>query len=342
MANTVAEQQLVANIKKLNDTMTAAENEKPIPPETMIAPVKVEREALELLFTEGENSIKKATSPYYSGQIEGDTGLLAQYAAVSNDERFAAGMQGGLWNTYIFNANGLDLRQQVDKGLMSAAQYKHMAELSLKTGITPADIDRMLAVMGGNPAFPANVTDEMSVAKYAVRRSVLTDPNSVYNQIKEGSLKARAASANPTVCAAELSAALTQIRKAWEKTLVTTTLFYANDAKSKLAQTGPAQKESGLHSIGEGFAFVHGFKALDQKLRTISDEDIDVILRALGNMEAGTPVSGATATPHKYLEGIADLAPLDAVVTKIKDFYGLSEAEVASLKQNQNPAPPQP
>lgn len=326
-ANTTAEKQILMKIAMLNTAMAEAETD---------LTKSVTKAQLDALYGAGANSLKTVTSGYYAGQIEGDTGLLAQYASASGDKVFAPGTGEGLGGNWVFNANGLDLRQQVEKGLMSSAQYKHMADISRQATVTPADVDRMLAVMGGEPAFPYDTTNDKSVAKYASRRSNRADLNNLYLTIKNASIKARAAAANPTVCSAELTAALTDIRESWEKVLVTTTLYYAADTQKKLMTANDlATRSAALHSLGEGIAFVHGFRGLPAQNRIITDAQIDEILVSLFALPAATPITGVNvATPYKYL--VDDVQPprLTTVINKIASVYGFTPAQVMSLVVN--------
>lgn len=323
-ANVAGEKMLLGRLSMLNSAMAEAETDLM---KTVAAP------ALVAQFGAGSPSVKDATSAYYAAQLEGAGGVFEQFADASNNKVFSAGTNGGKYGNWVFNADGVDLRQQFDKGLMSALQYRRLVEISRQAMVTPADIDRMVAIMGAVPTFPNDATDT-SVAKYAANRSVKIDQNSLYMQIKKASIEARAAAANPTVCAAELTDALRRIREGWEKALVATTLFYAADTQKKLMTANDeASKAAALHSIGEGMAFIHGFKSLTAQDRIITDAQIDAVLTELFAVPENTAITGLqVAMPYKFLTDVTQPLRLPAAIDKIKAVYGFTDAQVESFK----------
>lgn len=325
--NTVNEKLLLSKLAALNTAMASVETD---PAKTVSLP------ELEALFSVGADSLKAKTTAYYAAQVEGTNGVLGQYAAASGSLGFMPGMTAGLWGTWIFNANGVDLRQQTDKGFMAAVQYKHLTELSRKAPVTPADVDGMVAIMNLTPAFPYDTPTDVGAAKYASRRSNRTNPDNLYLTIKYASIRARAAAAKPVECAADLASALATLRGAWEKALVTTTLFYAADTKKKLAAAATdADRAAALHALGEGIGFIHGFKGLPAQDRIITDAQIDSVLAELFALAPGTPVTGlSVATPHRFLSDIALPPRLDTAVALIKAVYGFTDAEVEGFKVN--------
>ncbi len=326
-ANTAGEKAFVDKLKALNKAMQDAET---------VLTAKVTRPQLDALFSDGANSLKTITSAYYAAQIEAEGAIFDEYVVASDNATFSPGVSPGLYTAHVFNAKGLDLRQMVEKALFSAALYKRMAEISRQATVTPADVDRMLAIMGGAPAFPNDAMLDDVVAKYAKRRSVTTDSNSLYLQLKRDFIAARAAAANPSVCATELTGALARIRLGWEKSLVATTWNYVFIAKTALATAmTDAQKNTVLHALGEGIGFTLGLRGLPASDRTITDAQIDEIVLELFAVPAGTEVKVTNATPYKFItDSAGNILRLDTVMNKIKSVYNFSDADLETFKAN--------
>ncbi len=107
------------------------------------------------LLDAGTPSLRAQTSAGYAQPI---SGYLAEFEA-------AAGLKwqpgptpmgpGGIYGKYIFNARGTDLRQIIEKGMFGAMFY-HQAQTLLRGPLTPATVDRALALFGAPPSFPAD------------------------------------------------------------------------------------------------------------------------------------------------------------------------------------------
>jgi hypothetical protein len=283
---------------------------------------------LRALYQAGPPSVKSITTPAFAAQVEE---WLALFEASAGQPWMPADpppATGGKLGTDIFSRDGLDIRQAIDKGLFAAAFYNHAATL-MGGAVTPATIDRILAIFGSHPSFSTGdggaATADVWSAVYARRR---TDPRApspgIYLRIKRNLIAARAAAAAGGACATELQGALRAVREDWEQALLATTLFYASDARTKLGQANAA---AALHSLGEGLGFAYGFRMMPVDRRRISDGQIDEILALLG-IPPGGPV-----TLYKFAtDTTAQVSRLDGAITKIQAVYGFSDAEVASFQ----------
>lgn len=283
---------------------------------------------LKALFDSGPPSLRSITTPYFAARIDGWLALFEASAGNSWTPAEPPPATGGKLGVDIYSKEGLDIRQAIDKGMFSAAFYNHAVKL-MNGPVTPATIDRILALFGTHPSFSMGDAGAGSVdiwaAVYARRR---TNPNAsspgLYRRIQRNLIAAQAAAGGGADCQDELQTALRAIREDWERTLLATTLFYANDAKTKLGMLNVA---GALHSLGEGLGFAHGFRMMPAENRRITDAQIDEILTLLG-----APPDGPV-TLYRFATDTAAQAPrLDEVVAKVQMVYGFSDAEVASFK----------
>jgi hypothetical protein len=283
---------------------------------------------LRALFDQGPPSLRSITTPYYAGQVDAWLDLFEASAGNSWTPAEPPPATGGKLGVDIFSPQGLDIRQAIDKGMFSASFYNRAVALMNGT-VTAATVDRILALYGTHPSFSMGDAGagsaDVGAAVYAKRR---TDPAAatpgVYRRIKRDLVAAQAAAAMGAACATELGDALRRIRDDWERTLLATTVYYANDAKTRL---GRLEVAGALHSLGEGLGFVHGFRMMPAENRTITDAQIDEILGLIGAPPGG-PV-----TLYRFATDTAAQAPrLDEVIARVQMVYRWSDAEVASFK----------
>jgi hypothetical protein len=291
---------------------------------------------LKAIYDMGTPTLRSITTTYYAGKI--DEWLTLFEGAAGNmwtpaEPPPAAG--GKYLMGDIYSKEGLDIRQAIEKGMFAAAFYNHA--LTLMNGqVTPATIDRLIAIFGAHPTFPKDdgamaMNRDIWAASYAKRR---TNPAAamsagIYYQIKGNLIAAQAAAAGGTACNTELQAALKAFRDNWEKVLFATVIYYANDTKTKLGQVMEMNFGPALHNIAEGSSFVHGYRMLPAASRKITDAQIDEILALFG-----APATGPI-TVYKFATDTAAQVPkLDEVINKIKTIYGFSDAEVEAFKTN--------
>lgn len=289
------------------------------------------------LYTAGNPSVASNTNSYFQGRLEGPAGWLAELAKASGNT-YTPGTptgEGGAFGGYLFDENGLEIEQLVEKGLFGAMNF-YQAQQLLRTP-NMANLHKALALYGAHPSFPNTPTaanaefPDAHMANYAARRSDNTDPNSLYARIKTAFITAQAAIEQGAEFNAERDAAIANIRLNWEKVNAATIINYCHSVISTMSGTAPtdAQKASALHAYGECVGFRHGWRNLPADSKRITDAQIDEVLGLL-RAESGQ-------TPSSYLfitEPVANLPRLQQVITRLQQIYGFSNAEVESFRNN--------
>ncbi|WP_027000272.1 hypothetical protein [Eisenibacter elegans] len=299
----------------------------------------VTRAALDQLFTTGTPSLATVITPYFRSRLEGDGGWFDELAKASGGT-YTPGPptgQGGVLGGYLFDENGLELEQLVEKGQFGATLYNHAVSL-FSGNITTATVDQLVAIYGAKPAFANsgsnNVTAanrDRAMANYAARRSDINDNNSLYVQMKNQFIKLQAAVKGGDQYTRERDEALAEIKLIWEKINAATIINYCHSAISTLSQTAPtdSQKGSALHAYGEAVGFLHGWRTINQNHKRITDAQIDQILVLLNAPQNGTPTS------YKFVtDPVNELPKLTSVINQLKSIYGFTDAQIESFKVN--------
>lgn len=289
------------------------------------------------LFNTGSPSLKSITTTYYAGRLDGTGNWLDEMTKASGTA-YAPGAptgQGGVLNGYLFDENGLEIEQLVDKGLFGAALYNHA--VSLMQGImTPATADQLVRIFGAHTDFPntptaANAANpDKFMANYAARRDK-NDGTGLYFQMKNAFIKLQAALKAGDDYNQERDEALLALRETWEKVNAGTMINYCHSVISTLSATNPtdAQKANALHAYGECVGFVHGWRSIPQDYKKITDAEIDEILILFN-----TPYNGTTASYKFATDPVNELPKLTQVISKLKAKYGFSDQEVEDFRNN--------
>jgi hypothetical protein len=316
---------------KLRDQLTAFL--KPMREAAMDLALMPKASDLKDLFEAGTPSLRSITTSYYAPEIEGWLDTFEAAAGHMWMPTEPPPVSGGKYGPDIFSAEGLDIRQAIEKGMFAATFYNQALKL-MKEPVTAATVDRLVALYGASPSFPAHDTAVMpgdtGAATYAKRRTKPDSPG-IYFEIKADLVAAQAAARAGTGCEAALRTALESFRKRWEQVLFATVIYYAHDAKQKLISDNPtaAAISGGLHSIGEGLAFVHGFRGLPEGDRIIGDPQVDELLDLFG-----APATG-NVTVYKFAtDTAAQATKLDQVVAKVKSIYGFTDQQMELFKVN--------
>lgn len=324
--NAAAELGLRERLKVLNERMKAAEAD------LLVKPTAAE---LDGLWKDGSPSLQSVAAAEFSASVS--TIFSAFEAAAGNTWAPVdppAG-PGGRLGAYLFSARGTDLRQALEKGFFGAGHFTEAVRL-MRGDVTPATVDRILALYGANPSFPmddkAPVNPDVHSAVYAKRR---TNPMAAtpgpYLAMKRAFIDARAAAGKGAACAAQRDAAFATIRAEWERALVGTVVFYMNDSASKLEKPSPTEAERGsaLHGYGEAVAFLQGLRAVPSDARTLTDAEIDQILATI------LAPTGAQPTSHLLLtDSAGQVSRLAQAVGQIQAAWKFTADEVANFKVN--------
>jgi len=300
----------------------------------------VTKAALDNLFNAGNPSLANVITAYFKGRLEGTGGWFDELAKASGNTYTPAppSGQGGVYGGYLFDENGLEIEQLIEKGQFGATLYKHATDLIAAGNFTEATADQLLAIFGATPAFPnsgSNKVDaqirDRAMANYAARRSDINDNNSLYIQIKNQFIKLQAAIKAGSAYNKERDEAIAEIKLLWEKINAATAINYCHSVISTLSQTNPtdAQKGSALHALGEAIGFIHGFRTIPQNHKKITDAQIDELLVLFNAPYNATP------TCYTFVTDAANQLPkLQQAISKLKNIYGFSDAEIESFKIN--------
>lgn len=290
------------------------------------------------LYTNGTPSLNNHTTDYYYNRLAGTGNWLNELANASGNiyvPGTPAG-QGGTFGGYLFDENGLELEQMVEKGLFGAAMYNHAVNLMKVGNLTPANVDQLLAIYGAHPDFPntptaANASNpDQFMAGYAARRDK-NDGQGLYTQIKNGFLKLQAAVDAGDDYNKERDEALIAIRTSWEKANFATVINYCYSVISTMSATNPSDsdKAKALHAYSECVGFVHGWRTISQDYKIISDNEIDEILLLLNAPQNGLPSS------YKFVtDPLNELPKLTQVIQKLQTKYQFTNQEMEDFKKN--------
>jgi hypothetical protein len=304
-----------------------------------VAGVAVNYQTLTQQYNAGNPSVKGVTTSYFAGRMDGQGNWLDELAKASGTlytpSAPIAGRQGGAFGGYLFDENGLEIEQLVEKGSFGAALYNHATTL-MASRMTPATVDQLLSIFGAHPDFPNTPTSSKAtnpdkfMANYAARRDK-NDGNGFYSQMKKEFIKLQAATKAGDAYKKEQDDALVAIRLTWEKINAATIINYCHAVIATMSATSTtdAQKGAALHAYGECVGFAHGWRTIPQQYKKITDAQIDEVLVLLNAPFNGTPTS------YKFItEPVSELPKLTQVINRLKDLYGFTNQEIEDFKNN--------
>lgn len=305
---------------------------------------KLSKSNLDNLFVTGNPSLASIITPYFKGKLEGTDGWFDEITKASNNTYIlgapTVGAQGGVYgtgsNAYLFDENGLEMEQLIEKGQFGATLYKHATDL-ISGNITPATADQLLAIFGATPSFAnsgssvvATEIRDKAMANYAARRDK-NDGNGYYSQMKTQFIKLQAALKAGENYNKERDEALATLKLTWEKVNAATIINYCHAVISTLSATTVTddQKAAALHAYGECVGFTHGWKTIPQIHKKITDTQIEEVLVLLNAPYNGIPTS------YKFVtDATNELPKLSQIITKLQGIYGFSAEEVESFRSN--------
>ncbi|EJF51780.1 hypothetical protein SapgrDRAFT_0014 [Saprospira grandis DSM 2844] len=214
-------------------------------------------------------------------------------ASLYTDSTASSGLAGIMQtndgaSSYLLNANGLELAQVIEKGIMGACFYYQATAVYMGSG--KMDVDNETVVEGegtemehhwdeafgyfGAPTdYPSNTTGIRFWGKYAdgSRQTYLSTGTNLMNALIEGRAAISAQDLD------ERDAQIAIAREQWELVLAGSALHYINKGIANLSDDAAAAH----HSLSEAYAFVYGLKF--GGLQTLSTADVDAILLQVGN-----------------------------------------------------------
>ena len=244
---------------------------------------------------------------------------------------WAPGAAGGIWGDSDrgIDEGGLEVRQIVDKGLFSGGAFYNHALLLTEGDIDEATIDRIAYIWGNNEMLdPKGTLDD--AASYGYQQGF-------HAEMAAALIAAKAYAADPA-CEVERDAALQEFFAQWEMSMVSRLVHYMSECGLALttAATDTAFAEA-LHGLAEGIGLAAGFYGLPDPAsgplsgaaRTITDEDLELMLGALGvNLaDLGASTTGPFVESLPAFEDAQEEA--EGV---IMDVYGVDAATLATWR----------
>lgn len=288
------------------------------------------------LYQAGTPSLAEASTSYYQTRIEGSGGWLEELSKASGGT-YSPGTpqgEGGVYEGYLFNENGLELEQVVEKGLFAAAMYQYATEI-LDGEHDETTADRVVALFGAHPNF--SNSDNASLAhpdafsaKYTARRDK-NDGTGMYDIMQQNFTVLQTAIRVGDDLQGEKETAIASIKSTREKAIFATVINYLHSAISKLSNTNPtdADKASALHAYSEVVGFVHGWRDIPSSQKTISDNEIEELLVILN-----APYDAAATAYTFATDPVNELPKMTQAIDKVQGIYGFTDQEIQDFKEN--------
>jgi hypothetical protein len=302
-----------------------------------IAGQSVSATALQTLYESGPLSLKNIVTDYYANLLEGESGYFSQLALASGNQ-FTPGEtegEGGVYQSYLFDENGLELEQAIVDGMIGAALYHHAVTLFEGT-LTSGTPDHVLAIFGGSPGFPNSgdgtkhpIPDRLAAA-YAASR----DKNvglGFYDRIEKHFITLQAAIAKGEEYAEYQQSAIQGILENWEKATAGTVIHYLSAGQSKLSQANAtdASRAGALHDISKGIGLLSGWKGIPETEKILKEEELDGLLLMLK-----APV-GMTPSPYEFImDPENELHALQEVIEGLKAIYAFTDQELSDFEND--------
>lgn len=237
-----------------------------------------------------DKQLKSKTVSSEQAVLEEIIDSLAVASASTSNTTPSNGVAGIVQNndgtkSYLVNANGVELAQVLEKGIMGACFYYQATAVYLGSG--KMDVDNETVVEGegtemehhwdeafgylGVPTdFPLNVTDVKFWGKYTDgRNSTLGNASTLMNAFLAG----RAAISADDLDTRDLK--IIEVRRQWELVCAATAVHYLNSGNDAFS-TDAAVKH---HTLSEAYAFIYSLKWGGDA--TISTTEVDAILNTL-------------------------------------------------------------
>jgi hypothetical protein len=283
------------------------------------------------------NNISNKTTNHMIEVLTSSDGYFQSLEDASSGATFIPGdlnSEGGFLSGRVFNEQGVEPDEIVDKGLYGGTLYN--AAIPIMSGdISVSDVDKLVALFGANPDFPnsgsSNVSNpDIKMANYAARRDK-NDGNGLYTQFKTAAIKLKTYAEAGAAYNDEKAQALTDLKTAWEKANAATVINYCHAAISTLSSTNLSDADiaSGLHSYSEGLGFMDGWRTIPQNHKQITDSQIDEIL-VLMNAPYGQP-----ATSYTFVtDAVNQLPKLQTVISRLQSIYSFSNQDIEDFRKN--------
>lgn len=227
-------------------------------------------------------------------------------------------------SSYLFNENGIEWTQIIEKGLMGACFYYQGVAVYLGTGKMSADNNAVTAGKGtamehhwdeafgyfGVPKdFPTNTSGLLFWGKYCNKHEAVYPLNQV---VMDAFLKGRAAISAKDLTTRDEQIAILQ--EQWELVVAATSIYYLNNAKENLG----TDQFAAFHQLSEGFAFIMSLKYGATSKITSAQVD-DILTNLFGS-----------ADPRQASNYTVDATKIEAAKTALVNYY----SKLASVKDS--------
>ncbi|WP_234735628.1 hypothetical protein [Tellurirhabdus bombi] len=321
----------VAVIKQWSDLINEAKKGRTIG-------AKVSATRLAELFNTGSPNLKLVTTNYYAGRLENPTnGFFAELSKASGTtfNPFRRLGDGGVYGDYLFDENGLEMEQLIDKGLYGAMAYNYAVGL-MENNSTLAAVDQIVALYGANLGFINSDNAEMYLnpdrftAAYAAQREK-TKGNGYYTSIRVGFLQLQAAFKSGDQYKTKRDEAFAQIKQNWEKVHAATVINRLHKTIAALSLTTPstAQISTALHGYSEGVGLLHGWRTISQQHKKITDAQIEEVLTLMN-----APYDKSALSYLFVSSPTSELPKLTQAIGRLKEIYGFSDQEIDDFKHD--------
>ncbi len=230
------------------------------------------------------SSSKQLEDKCFANDVSLFKSWMSDLATISNDfsETAASGQAGVLTSgssKYLFNENGYEPVQLIEKGLMGAVfmnqavnGYFSDAKMNVDntSAVDPANgkyytvmehhFDEAFGYFGVDVDFPSSIPSNFW-GKYCDKRDADLNSNSI---MMNNFLKGRAAISNDDM--ATRNAAIKEIRLMWETISAKQAVHYLNSAKGQLG----TDNAKAFHSLSEAYAFTWNLRYAPLETRRIS------------------------------------------------------------------------
>ena len=285
-------------------------------------------------FKAGTISIESFTIPAFASLLLGENAWFKELEKASGSTYHvdSSSVQGGTFGGYLFDENGFEPEQIIEKGLFGAALVNHAHSLLKSPRL--AEVDQALYILGLTPHFVNSnaakygSASDKYLAVYAARRDK-NEGNGLYGNTRYNFIKLQAALKAGEAYQVEKNEAIAAIISNMEKANFATIINYCHTSIANLSQTTltDAQKAATLHAIGECIGFTMGYKGLLNK--KITDAQIDEILTLLN-----APTTGGGKPALFITDRVNQISKLQLIISNLQQIYSFTDAEVEDFKKN--------
>jgi hypothetical protein len=227
---------------------------------------------------------------------------------------------------YLYDENGLEPQQVIEKGLYMALMYNKMKQIISSTDETLSH--RLLALMGANPNFNNSANGQNADrlgANYIARRDQ-NDGLGLYSQNRRilTALQIAAKTASPIAA----SQAANEFLLAYEKGIAATIINYLHQTNAFISVTSPTDDDlsAALHAYSEAVGFTIGHIGLET---TLGDDRMAQIL-ALLNYNNGPDSETYLVATDRF----NTVEKNNQAIELLKEVYSFSDAEIESFRFN--------